>query len=117
MSNPLEIDEKRDTVWTEQVPALQAFDYAGKSKIDAVNTGHLAELSLQDRQTAWELARRIDPGPRWYSRRGIAFIFYCMVVCVGGADGCEWGASIDREACTNHRAQLSTVPSCHLSSP
>ena len=96
MSNNLEIDKKGDTIYTGQVPALQALDYGGKSKIDAVNTGHVAELSLQDRQTAWELARQVDPGPKWYSRRGILFIFYCMVVSVGGADGCQCRSSVYR---------------------
>ena len=63
--------------------------YAGKSKIDAIDAGQLQQLDLEGRQTAWELARKIDPGPAWYSWRGIKFVFYCMVVCVGNADGCK----------------------------
>ena len=79
------VEEKGDIIHAEAPD--EALDYSGKSKIDTVNAGQLHNLALQDRQTAWELARKIDPGPKWYSWRGIKFIFYCMVVCVGNADG------------------------------
>ena len=83
-----DVEDKRDVIHSEGLDA-STLDYAAKSKIDTVNAGQLQNLAVQDRQVAWELARQIDPGPKWYSWRGIKFVFYCMVVCVGNADGCE----------------------------
>ena len=60
-----------------------------KDKLTAISVGQVHALSLDERQAAWQLAREADPGPRWYSHRGLSFVFCCMVCCMGSADGCE----------------------------
>ena len=77
----VEVD-KRDE---KDVATYEHADEAGT--LDAVLHKHLqGATSVEDRQTAFELAMKADPGPRRWTWRWLRLYMLCLLMCLNQGD-------------------------------